>query len=188
MNDNGIAWMIAGGVHASPRRPATATASRRHRDSRHRAATPSSAARGSRRRRAAVGRGPTPVAAPTAALPDRPSRQSRPRTPSPTESVPTTRDVAGRARGARAGRRGSSDCCSPSGRPIRSAGSCCTTRPTARRCRMRPSWPASAAATRPPSPSCGRARSCWTSGPAAASTSCCRRRASVRPASPTAWT
>ena len=33
-----------------------------------------------------------------------------------------------------------------------------------------------------------RGRPCWISAPAAASTCCCRRSASVRPARPTAWT
>ena len=46
---------------------------------------------------------------------------------------------------------------------LRRAGTSC---PTRRR------WPRSAAATRPRSPSCGRARPCSTSAPAEASTSC----------------
>ncbi len=70
----------------------------------------------------------------------------------------------------------------------RSGASSCTTRPNERHCPTPPSLPAWAAATRPPSPSSGRARPCSTSDRAAASTSCCPPRASARPASPTAST
>ena len=54
--------------------------------------------------------------------------------------------------------------------------------------RRRRCAPASAAATRWPSPTSTRARPSWTLVPAAASTCCCQPAGSARAASPTAWT
>ena len=98
---------------------------------------------------------------------------------------------------------GSASCCDDGSCGAHGSGSCCgptvlevdeTFGSALYTARDRDSLPvaalaaASAAGTPSPWPNSAEGSGCWTSGPVAASTCCCRLGGSARPGSPTAWT